>query len=247
MIPRILVYENNVNLGDTIQAIALSRWFTNVVGINRDANPSYSAKHPLIVSGFLYHAMAAWQPFIYAGIHIMPSERDINWFAEHGKCIGVRDPITYRRIRSAGIKAYVVGCPTLTFDRYDGPRSGEYAVDCEAPGIQMTHTIKPMRIKDQWLLANEYLDIYRKAALVHTSRLHVVLPCLAFGTPVRLVRPKKWWRRTRLSIARDLGCKIGEITTTDVSHYKRRYLGFLRQYVDILDTPREFVDVPEIM
>ena len=246
MVPRILVYENGVNLGDTIQAVALSRWFPSVIGVNRNASPSYSAKHPLIASGFLFHAMMAWQPFIYAGVHIMPSKQDIDWLKEHGKRIGARDAITRRRMRMAGIDADVIGCPTLTLDRYDGPRSGEYAVDCDAPGIRMTHIIKPMNIKEQWSLANRYLDIYKKAELVHTSRLHVVLPCLAFGTPVRLVEPNKWWRRTRMSIARDLGCKVGEVITSDVSSYRKKYLEFLKQHVDILDAPREFVDVPTV-
>ena len=50
-------------------------------------------------------------------------------------------------------------------------------------------TFHPQESKksDKFQRAQTYLDKYTQAKLVITSRLHVTLPCLAFGTPVILV------------------------------------------------------------
>jgi len=45
--------------------------------------------------------------------------------------------------------------------------------------------------EDKFAKAEELLRLYASAKLVVTSRIHVALPCLAFGTPVVFVRPDR--------------------------------------------------------
>jgi hypothetical protein len=84
-----------------------------------------------------------------------------------------------------------------------------------------------MFVEQQWFKALRCMETYRKAERVHTSRLHVFLPCLAFGTPVRFVGPVD----KRTSILKELDIPHGKLVTRDVSKWKERFIGFLCRHL----------------
>jgi hypothetical protein len=88
-----------------------------------------------------------------------------------------------------------------------GARRGVYSVDCAGPGEALTHQLsREVTVDEQWALATDLLARYRRAEAVHTSRLHVALPCLAFGTPVWIADPQRGaWHLERFSLPEELG------------------------------------------
>ena len=92
-------------------------------------------------------------------------------------------------------------------------------------------------------LAAHRLDQLRKAELVYTRRLHVVLPCLAFGTPV--VFPSNEFRdlfdKSRLGLLHDIGFLYGEAVEMDVTPLADRFVRFVE---NALNTPIRPVDHP---
>jgi len=148
-----------------------------------------------------------------------------------------RDPITLSRLQGRGVTADVVGCATLSLERYNGPRRGVYAVDFpdEVPDkacVSLTHrTPRGMTWPEQWRRAVEYLAAYRTAERVYTSRLHVAIPCIAFGTPVCVYKPRQWFGLTstngRFSLFESLGLPYRELVELDTAPYKQRYLRFI--------------------
>lgn len=122
--------------------------------------------------------------------------------------IGCRDEYTKQLFERYGIKAYLSKCLSLIFDKSHAKRKGIYLVDINSckyiPKInnQFVNSI-PFNIVDRIehdidekysndfdykiRKANTLLEVYRKAELVITSRLHCALPCRAFGTPVIFV------------------------------------------------------------
>jgi len=89
------------------------------------------------------------------------------------------------------------------------------------------------------------LDQLRKAELVYTRRLHVVLPCLAFGTPVMF--PANEFRdlfdKSRLGLLHDIGFVYGEAVEMDVTPFADRFIRFLES---ALNTPIRPVEHPSM-
>ena len=76
--------------------------------------------------------------------------------------------------------------------------------------IELSHVVDNVKTTDEFYkfaLADKYLTLYAQARLVVTTRIHVALPCLAFGTPVILYGHV--WGQTRLSGLLDLFHTIG--------------------------------------
>jgi hypothetical protein len=115
--------------------------------------------------------------------------------------IGARDLDTFRRLRTAGLRAYFSGCLTLTLRTSQPiPKDGKvYAVDVsdevfafltrqsDVPITRLTHvdseTVGDARFDKARLLLHKYAA----ARAVVTGGLHCALPCLALGTPVLFV------------------------------------------------------------
>ncbi len=93
-----------------------------------------------------------------------------------------------------------------------------------------THFIpENMTWPDQWRLALERLELLRRAEIVYTRRLHVAIPCLAFGTPVVLYRffAKQALRPERFSLVDALGIEWNRPCTLDLTPHAERYCEFL--------------------
>jgi len=109
----------------------------------------------------------------------------------------------------------------------------------------LTNTISDMTWEDQWKRCVERLDLLRRAEVVYTNRLHVILPCLAFGTPVLLpsgsLSPA--FGKARLTILWELGFQLDREMVLDISFWAERYKKFL---ADRLGHPLSPCDDPPI-
>ncbi|MCC6536776.1 MAG: hypothetical protein IT162_04450 [Bryobacterales bacterium] len=224
------------NLGDMIQTLALTRLLPQAHGVYRHRLADAPAGRTLVLNGMLDKDAppppGAEPPCVLAGVsgpHFR-KQAYLRWMKESGRPVGARDRQTVDGLTAAGIAASLIGCATLTLPRYDGPRRGVYSVDCAGPGQALTHTIsRELAVPAQWSQAMEILERYRTAEAVHTSRLHVALPCLAFGTPVWIADPQRGgaWHPYRFSLLDELGIRYETLVTADVTPMARRYEAFL--------------------
>ena len=100
------------------------------------------------------------------------------------------------------------------------------------PGRQTSHRISlGLPAHRQWTEALLALEGYRTAEAVYTSRLHVALPCLAFGTPVWIANPSRGFAPGRFSVIEELGVDYCRLSVADVSGWSRRYIGFLETHL----------------
>ncbi len=116
--------------------------------------------------------------------------------------IGCRDLNTVKILQQQGISAYFSGCLTLTLNNPFTSRNGEILiVDSHILCPTILNSLIPENIRnkaiyitqsltqitphhDKMQLAQAFLNRLAQAKLVITSRLHTVLPCVAFNTPV---------------------------------------------------------------
>lgn len=119
--------------------------------------------------------------------------------------IGARDRETERLLRGLGVDTYFSGCLTLTLERDAEAGRGPHVVTCDVPNAIMenlrevtdrrvevvTHMPEPMPEEASFARAEELLRCYQTAHFVVTSRLHCALPCIAYGTPVVLLEPRR--------------------------------------------------------
>jgi hypothetical protein len=83
----------------------------------------------------------------------------------------------------------------------------------------LTHTYwgKDYNEEEQFKLGEELLHKYAKAKLVITSRIHVALPCLAFGTPVVFIVGGGLFKESELSRLKGTIEHLNVITTEKIS------------------------------
>jgi hypothetical protein len=250
----VLAYRRTRNLGDAIQAVAMCRLLAgrDVAAVYRDSLSGMSPPggRSLLLNGWLGDAPpgASCVGVRTAGVYIGRNHADWVRFLGGGsrQPVGCRDPATYDLLHRHGVPALVVGCPTMTFPPYDGPRRGVFAIDAQAGerAIALTNFIPSgMAWKDQWNSAYSLLLRLRAAKRVWTNRLHVALPCLAFRTPVNLVS-RGTIQEDRFSILDWLGiARSGWVTMprATCATARRHYVGQLSTLIG--DGPVETADL----
>jgi hypothetical protein len=234
---RVLIYNGTRNLGDAIQTHALCRLHgLECDGVYRDLPfPEADDDTVLVVYGWL----GGWIPdqtprCVISGIHLgWKRDSYVAWLQRLQQPIGARDPDTQRLLTANQLDSTMIGCATLTLDRYNGPRTGRLSIDVEprAGTVALTNRIVEQSWSNQWQLAAHRLEQLRTAAVVYTSRLHVVLPCLAFGTPG--VFPREEYEKVRgkgrLTLLEHLGFEYDVPVQIDVSAWADRYCRFLSE------------------
>jgi hypothetical protein len=233
---RVLIHNGTHNLGDAMQTVALcSLLGRECEGVYRDLpHPEADDDSVLIVYGWCgWFLPQSTQQCLVSGIHVgVKHEEHVNWLRCVRQPIGVRDPYTHNLLRANRIASTIVGCATLTLPRYRGPRTGRLSVNVSVPGTTpLTNTIANLSWADEWRLAIHRLDELRRAEVVYTNRLHVLLPCLAFGTPV--VFPLAAYEgidgKERLTLFEALGCEFDVAMQLDVGDWAERYCRFLSE------------------
>jgi len=170
----------------------------------------------LLMNGWFMHDIKKFPPSekihpIFISIHIANEKLVINnkWYWKVHEPIGCRDEYTKELFEKHNIESYLSKCLTLTFERSKEERKGVYLVDINTcsyipklpkdfvnsiPSEIVQHIKHDIAEEEYWTdfdfrlkKAYKLLNIYRKAELVITSRLHCALPCRAFDTPVIFV------------------------------------------------------------
>jgi polysaccharide pyruvyl transferase len=250
---RVLIYKDSRNLGDAIQTLALCRLLgEKCYGVYRDLPiPDKCQESPLIVNGYLGFSAFPLLPrnAVIAGIHIAGRERELsNWIRSSGEMTGARDPYTQHLLESARVKSEMIGCATLTFERYRGVRSRRYSIDVSPrPNtITLTNSIGPIPWKEQWELAETRLQQLRTAEIVYTNRLHVILPCLAFGAPVEfpLKALSGLFEKARISLLNAINFPYDAPVELDVSSFSERYCSFLERRLNRCLRPSRTPECP---
>lgn len=225
---RITTYNLSNNIGDAIQTIALSRLFPICVGVSRDRLAEGAHKELLyVVNGWHRQRdeIPRDDPFcFFAGVHC--STEHLPWIRQSGFPIGARDPFTHQMLQQHGLESRLIGCASLTFEPFFGLRDGVFSVDYPpGPGTQLSHWRPYTSFLDQWDAGLKLLAVYQRATAVYTSRLHVVLPCLAFGTPVAFF--PSTFQTERYSLLNHLGLEPGRLCQLDMTSVRNGYLDFV--------------------
>lgn len=145
----------------------------------------------------------------HAARQVVVSPRSLSYLRRHAP-IGCRDYYTASLLAKNAVPAFFSGCPTACMRAVSPPeRKGIFFVDCGAKNPDghirscshlMQYIPKDLISQAFWLSHNvpkwmshlyfekfkravRYLELYKRAELVVTTRLHCALPCLAFGTP----------------------------------------------------------------
>ena len=223
-------YATN-NLGDTIQSIALSCLTGKALGIMRHRMAKMNwgfFNRTFVVNGWHCNGneippKAAGAKTLFLGIHTYSINAAL-WAKESPWPVGARDPATAAFLRSHGVNAEVVGCPTILLQRpephtvewartavvsVDMPKGQEVGEPCESQWMRKV----PGNFKTAWKLAKFKLACIANYGEVHTTRLHIALPCLAFGTPVRLIPPRGPAHDARFSLWHHWGLPIDKLIT----------------------------------
>ena len=111
--------------------------------------------------------------------------------------VGCRDLSTLQKLRARHVPSFYSGCVTLTLPPapIDRPRYGSIAVDTVSPDPKAIHIAmwsvgnRLLTQRQMWLRALCVLRLLRRSAMVYSSRLHVLYPCLAMGTPAMIQSP----------------------------------------------------------
>ena len=248
---RVLAYRRTSNLGDVIQTYAMARLLPQPIhGVYRDAAGSSLDAATFVVNGFLADAAPEDANCLFAGVYVgKRTTEQITWIRRSRFAVGSRDPHTQKLLEQNGIKSDLVGCATLTLPRYEGKRFGVVSVDSDAPSeaSKLTNTIdRHLPWAEHWAAAIRQLSILRRAEMVYTTRLHVALPCLAFGTPVVVRRAdlERLFQPQRLSILDAIGFGYDKPFAMDVTPFADGFKAFLSAQLGITITPKDDPPLP---
>lgn len=104
-----------------------------------------------------------------------------------------RDIATMQYLRNLKIDSEFGGCLTQTLEPYTGFRNSDViAVDappdiskmCDYSYSQHDESLIGMSYEDRLKRASDKIELFKNSKHVHTSKLHVYLPCKALNTPV---------------------------------------------------------------
>lgn len=153
-----------------------------------------------------------------AVVKAFKSPKSLTFLKEHGP-VGARDMATLAFFESIGVPAYFSGCLTLTLQRDKTLPRQDFVlavdVDPEAVKAMRQRTKRPvidisvyrtpfLSNKAKFQLAEYYLYLYQSAHAVVTTRLHALLPSLAFETSVLLLKEEGKYEENRYKGLSDL-------------------------------------------
>jgi len=163
--------------------------------------------------------------------------------------IGSRDPFTHRALDSVGIESRLVGCQTLLLGRAERwshcegpivfcpglgyqPSIAACALACAMVGetVVLLHapSVQPAMVEHRRLSvmnldsAESAFELFRRASVVVTGRIHACLSCIVLGVPFLFLGP---WFDTRYSLLEFLDIPL----EPPVPRRIERLVGELRQ------------------
>ena len=177
--------------------------------VNREKLHEYDGEEVnLVMNGWFMHEPKNFPPTdkikpIWISFHVARPQivtGNLEYFKKQPP-IGCRDQATVDLLKRNGIDAYFTGCLTLFFDKHISKGNKKYLVDVNTevgyiPNVEINmelfndfEVVKHEIMKNgdtdidgRLSIANKFLDNYKNASLVVTTRLHCVLPCRSLGT-----------------------------------------------------------------
>lgn len=238
-------YEAWANAGDPAQSYALARLLPNAEKcIRRELLQHNRMTDDVewVINGYFhtlfdknkinkhYCSMMGQQfgPNVhYCGIHIKDFSPEL---INVEKTVGARDPYSEKMFKKKGIPVENVGCATTTLPRYDGPRNDkDLRIESYSDSRMSQHVNDGTPWAKRWDGALKRLDEIRQANSVVTCRLHIILPCLAFGTPVKFENSsfQHLQNSERFTMLDEIGFKFGEWNEIDLTPFAERFKAFL--------------------
>lgn len=219
-----VIFAPTTNIGDDIQTLAAinflkKKGITDYSFLNREELHLYDGEElNLVMNGWFMRDPRNFPPSdkikpIWISFNMSNSpeymvSENIEYFKKQPP-IGCRDQATVDHFNRQGIEAYLTGCLTLYFDKYENKGGKKYLVDVDGecnyvPSINLNKSLfKDFEIVNHETfkyfeidvakrikLAKQFINNYQKASLVITSRLHCALPCRAFGTECVFIHKK---------------------------------------------------------
>ncbi len=173
--------------------LIMNGWYTKKPGNWPPKNPNLE---PLLV------AMHITQGGDGSSITSFLSDKSKAFLNKFGP-VGTRDIATAKLLNDAGVEAYFSGCVTLTLNRDKNVKKGDFvlAVDVSDALFEKlkqqtkrevlrfdTYRLEDVTTEEKFAMAEYFLYLYQSAHCAITTRLHVMLPCLALQTPVLAIR-----------------------------------------------------------
>lgn len=174
----------------------------------------------LIMNGWYMHKPENWPPKVGSldpllismyidqknkkTVQAFTSDGSKKFLEKYGP-VGARDEASHTFLQKNNISSYFSGCVTLTLQRDSRfPRSDFVLLVDVSPEVEEVvrkTTTRPvislsvyrtpyLSREEKFVLAEYYLYLYQSAHAVITTRLHTMLPSLAFETPVALIKEK---------------------------------------------------------
>lgn len=206
-----LKYDHDPNLGNDIQTFAAEQLLPPVdlrLDYDEFCNAAALGEVSLVVNGYFgSHRTRCWPlapnvRALFVGFHASDTITMRGAADRTAHPIGCRDSHTLWLGHSLGLQVYPSGCLTLCLNRFKQDRTDEILfVDVPEQALPqipsqiirqaetLTHHSLEKAFDRRREIVAGLLAAYSRASLVVTSRLHALLPCAAFGTPVVLIRP----------------------------------------------------------
>ena len=213
-----------VNIGEEVQEIAAMRFLPQIdEWVHREHINTFVSKDKqpiklLMNAWWMYHPKrflpSAYINPLLISMYFRKEMREKfltpkvkKYFMEHGP-VGCRDTNTYEWLKANNVPAYFSGCLTLTLQRNNMPRK-DYILCVDMPKEVVEEVKKRTKrpvyeipvdlsqyytFEERLEISKLYLLSYQNAHCVLSSRLHVLLPCLAFETPVLRIVSGKYER-----------------------------------------------------
>lgn len=229
---------------DTPTKVILNAWWLH----GDDWPPRGDMLEPLLISMFLdHHHPAARRAFL--------SPASLDFLRAHGP-VGARDQATLAFLEEQSVPAYFSGCLTLTLQRDPDVRRQDFVVAVDLPQpvlaalklrtdrpvVELTAYHEPTLSPEHRIrLAELYLLAFQSASMVLTTRLHALLPSLAFDTPALLVRTPSTFDPLRFQGLADLAytCSAeefvageGAIDLARLTENPQRHLSLRAELID---------------
>lgn len=229
----VLIWKETDNIGDDIQSYASSRFLPQIdYYVEREKLdtffPTKKEEVAVIMNAWYLHNKQNFPPSDYIVPHLvsMHFSTGDNWTIEkslylqkYGKDylnkngpVGARDFATRERLTELGIDNYFSGCMTLTLEKFENVKKGDYICSVDL-GEEKNNKLRNLYsgTNQEIIYVDQSLDpeknsrityakrfenienllkLYQGAKAIITTRLHCALPCLALGLPVILIYNK---------------------------------------------------------
>lgn len=189
------------NLGDGIQTLAVIEFFKQKNIQLSGFIDRNNLQDDMFINGWhRYKNQNLPSKAIYCSLH---TDKDHLLSIDKSIYIGCRDNWTSENCKSVGLQCSVTGCITINFPLSNETKQNVLYIDSihDSTNHNYTQFISDnLSWEDHLVLAKNRLKLISTASLIYTTRLHVLIPCIAMGIPVCLDKiPKDKERFSHIS------------------------------------------------